>query len=323
MNFKFSANAGFFGARRDRFNQYQPHRDLPEVIALIAKAPSIKGVELKYPKDFTDLAHLKELLEKYGMELAAINVDTKDFDRFREGALSASNPETRRFAEDRLCSAMDLAAELGVENVTTCPLADAYDYPFQIDYPDAWGRLIETVHAVVSHRNDVRLLLEYQPHEPHARIMLSDVGKVLFVISEVDAANLGATLDVGHSFAAGESPAESAALLARNGRLWYLHSNDNTGEGGDWDMLSGSVHFWHWIELIYVLKQIDYQGWIGADIMPKYEEPGRMYEVNAQMIRRMEAFVERVGMTRIRDLLTKRGNITETYSQLISYLLPE
>jgi xylose isomerase len=323
MTFRFSANAGFFGLRRDRFNQYQPHRDLSEMIALIARAKGIQGIELKYPKDFLELALLKDLLEKHELELVAINVDTKDFDRFSEGALSASNPDTRRFVVDRLCSAMDIAAELDVEIITTCPLADAYDYPFQIDYQEAWERLIETVQMVVNHRSDVRFLLEYQPHEPHARIMLSDVGKLLFVISEIDAPNLGANLDVGHSFAAGESPAESAALLARRDRLWYLHSNDNTGEGGDWDMLSGSVHLWHWIELIFFLKRINYQGWIGADIMPKFEDPSRMFETNVKMIQRMEGFIEKVGMHQIESLLLDRSNISQTYELLTSFMFPE
>ena len=58
-------------------------------------------------------------------------------------------------------------------------------------------------------------------------------------------------------------------MLARKGMLRYMHSNDNTGEGGDWDMISGSVHFWHWLELLYTLDRVDYQGWNGADVTSK------------------------------------------------------
>ena len=118
-------------------------------------------------------------------------------------------------------------------------------------------------------------MLEFQPHDPNAKILLNNVGKVLYVFAEVGAPNLGANLDIGHSLAAGESPAESAALLARGNRLKYIHSNDNTGEGGDWDMISGTVHFWHWVELIYTLMQLEYDGWIGADLAPRHFGPVR------------------------------------------------
>jgi hypothetical protein len=47
---------------------------------------------------------------------------------------------------------MDIAAELGSELITTCPLADGYDYPFQVDHAAAWERFIETVEAVASYR---------------------------------------------------------------------------------------------------------------------------------------------------------------------------
>ena len=240
---KYSANAGFFGMRRDRFNKYQPARSLEEVFAAVASVPGIRGIELKYPSDFADMGLVRELLDQHELTLCAVNVDTKDFAEFSRGALSAIDEKTRRVAIDRLKDAMDIAAEFKTPYITTCPLSDGYDYPFEIDYGIAWESFIDSIKSAVAHRDDVTLLLEYQPREPFSRIMLSDVGKLLMVCAEVAAPNLGANLDIGHAFAAGDTPAEAAALLARAGRLHYIHSNDNTGDGGDWDMISGSVHF--------------------------------------------------------------------------------
>jgi xylose isomerase len=319
---KFTANAGFFGAQRDRFNQYQPNRTLEEKIALVAQVEGITGIELKYPADFADVALTKALVADHGLVLSAVNVDTKDFQRFRHGALSNRQPKTRQQAIQRLREGMDLAADLGVELITTCPLADGYDYPFQVDYDEAWGNFIETVWAVVSHRSDVRFLLEFQPHEPHAHIMLDSVGKVLHVCAEVGAPNLGANLDVGHAFAAGEAPAESAALLARKGLLRYIHSNDNTGDGGDWDMISGAVHFWHWVELIHTLQRVGYDGWIGGDITPKHVGPVEVFQTNVTMIQRMTRLLERVGFERIAELVQQEGNIAAVYDTLSAAMLP-
>ena len=322
IDWKFSANAGFFGLRRDRFVQYQPERTLEEKFALVGQVKGVTGIELKYPVDFDDLGLVKRLLEKHRLILSAVNVDTKDVKHFRNGALSATDAGARERAVALLCEGMDVAAEMGIPFVTTCPLADGYDYPFQRDYTSAWDHFIETVKAVVRHRRDVTLLLEYQPHEPHARILLNNVGKVLHICAEVGAPNLGANLDIGHSLAAGESPAEAAALLARKGRLFYIHTNDNTGDGGDWDMVSGAVHFWHWLELLYTLYQVGYKGWLGGDIAPKHMTPTAAYDINTRMVQRMTSLLQRMGPDRVTELV-RGGDIAATYDYLSSCLAPD
>jgi xylose isomerase len=321
MNWKFSANAGFFGLRRDRFTQYQPHRTLEEKFDLVTQVDGITGIELQYPADFEDVGLVKRLLEKSGLALSAVNVGTKDAAHFRYGALSAKSRAARESAITRLREAMDLAAELKAGLVTTCPLADGYDYPFQIDYSSAWGRFIETVRAAAIHRSDVRLCLEYQPHEPHAKVMLNNVGKMLHVCAEVGVPNLGANLDVGHSLAAGEAPAEAAALLHSKGRLFYIHTNDNTGDGGDWDMISGTVHFWHWLELLYTLNRLGYDGWLGGDITPKHTGPVAAFATNTRMLRRMSELLEHIGVDRIGALVAQDGNIAETFDDLSRFLV--
>jgi xylose isomerase len=320
-NWKFSVNSGFLGRRRDRFTEYQPDRSLEEKFKLARQIEHIDGIELKYPLELKDFRLAKRLLEESGLTCPAVNVDIKDAAFFRYGALSAQSKEARDRAISLLREGMDTAAELGAGLVTTCPLADGYDYPFQVDYTSAWDRFCQSVKAVVSHRDDIKLALEFQPHDPHAKIMLSNVGKVLHVCAEVGLPNLGANLDIGHSFAAGESPAESAALLASKNRLFYIHTNDNTGEGGDWDMISGTVHFWHWLELLYTLDRVGYDGWLGGDITSKHIGPVEAFDSNARMIRRMIKLLNRMGPDKIADLIKKGGNVAETFNFLSECLI--
>ena len=155
MSWKFATNAGFFGRRRDRFTEYQPDRSLEEKLDLVAQVNDITGVELKFPNDFGDVNKVLSLLDQYHLELSAVNVDIKDATHFRHGALSARDADTRQKAIQLLTEGMDMAAEFGIDLVTTCPLADGYDYPFQIDYADAWGHFISSVRTVVAHRSDV------------------------------------------------------------------------------------------------------------------------------------------------------------------------
>ncbi len=322
-NWKFCVNAGFFGRRRDRFTEYQPDRPLEEKFRLISQIDGIEGVELKYPFDLQDVDLAKKLLEDHQLVCSAVNVDIKDAAYFRYGALSAASKEARDRAVAMLREGMDAAAALGADLVSTCPLAEGYDYPFQIDYKEAWGRLIESVRAVVGYREDVKLAMEYQPHEPHSKILLGNVGMMLHVCAEVGKPNIGANLDIGHSFAALETPAESAALLAGKDRLFYVHTNDNTGDGGDWDMISGTVHFWHWLELIHTLDQAGYAGWLGGDIAPKHFGPVQAFDTNTRMIQRMIRLLDRVGADTLQNLIQKDGNTGDIYDYLSSALISD
>lgn len=316
----YTANASFYGMRRDRFTEYQPAAAVEERIRRVAATPGIEGIELKYPFDFTDPALVGRLLNETGLRLSAVNVDIKDSRYFRFGALSARAPETRDKAVELLTAGMDVAAEFGAGLVSTCPLADGYDYPFQLDFTDAWGFFVETTARVCRHRADVRLALEYQPHEPHAHILLNNVGKILYLCAEVGLPNLGANLDVGHSLAALEAPAEAAALLAAKGRLFYLHASDNTGDGGDWDMISGSVHPWHWTELLLTLDGSDYDGWFGADVLAKFGDADAFYAANFHMIDALIVLIERIGAPRLRALVATDGSTPELFTLLASYL---
>ena len=314
MDWKLAANAAFFGGRRDRFNQYQPDRDLRQRLELMAGIEGVTGVELKYPADFTDVDLTRALLADSGLILSAVSVNTKDVEHFRHGALSARDPAARRHAVRLLQEGMDLAADLGAGIVTTCPLADGYSYPFEIDYGAAWARFVDTVREAGSRRGDVRLCLEYQPREPYSHILLATVGKVLHVLHEVALPNVGANLDVGHSFAAGETPAESAALLAAAGRLFYVHTNDNTADGGDWDMMSGAVHFWHWLELLCTLRRTGYDGWLSADIDARRTSPQAAFGSNFLLIRRLDAVIDRLGYEEIARRLEGDADPAETYA---------
>jgi sugar phosphate isomerase/epimerase len=88
MNWKFSANASFFGLRRDRFTQYQPHRSLEEKFELVTQVDGITGIELKYPADFEDVALLKRLLEDHGLWLMGTTTHSRLTMSRRGGASS-------------------------------------------------------------------------------------------------------------------------------------------------------------------------------------------------------------------------------------------
>jgi len=319
MRARYSINAGFLGRQGDRFFQYQPDRSLEGKLRMASKVPGLDGIELKYPADLQDVPEAKRLLDDLGLTVAAVNINLKGPIKWRYGSLTSVRPEIRADAIRDLKMAMDIAAELGTDLVTCCPVADGYDYPFEVDYTLAWDRFIDGVRQAASHRPDVRLSLEYQPSDPVVRILLRDAGRALYCCLATGLPNVGVTLDIGHSFAAGETPAEAVCLLAREGRLFYIHTDDNTRDG-DWDLLSGTVNFWHFVETLYYLDRVGYEGWLGADIFARRVDPLEGFAANLRMLKRMAAFIAKLDQAKLEKLLAQEGNPCEVFEYLSSFL---
>jgi xylose isomerase len=135
----------------------------------------------------------------------------------------------------------------------------------------------------------------------------------------VGAANLGVTLDIGHAIAAGERPAQSAALLARAGKLFYVHLNDNDG-AFDWDLPPGVVRFWETLEFLHALPGLGYANdWFSFDIVSKEYDPMQVYGQSFAMARKLESIAGRFDEARLAELVRAR-NPTATMAYLFSLL---
>ena len=67
----------------------------------------------------------------------------------------------------------------------------------------------------------VKLGIEYEPG-----LLVERAVELAEVIERVGSPELGANLDIGHSYLDGESPEAAVALLA--GRIWNVHVEDST-----------------------------------------------------------------------------------------------
>ncbi len=127
------------------------------------------------------------------------------------------------------------------------------------------------------------------------------------------------TLDLGHALYAEERPAQSAALLAKAGRLFYVHLNDNDGRW-DWDMLPGAFHFWESIEFLYALRKLGYtDDWYAFDVYPKEIDTAENFAAAFQLTRKLEAITDRIDVPTMERLLAER-NSAKTLPYLYSLL---
>lgn len=211
--------------------------------------------------------------------------------------------------------AMDVAAELSVDRISTCPLNEGHDYVFEMDYIKAYAYAEETFGAICAHNPAIRVCIEYKWNDPRTRCFFASAGETLSFCQAVGNPNLGVTLDFGHSLQTGERPAQAAAMLARYGRLFYVHLNDND-RNFDWDLMPGAFHFWEFIEFFYYLRQLGYtDDWYAYDVMSKEMDTVETFITVAEVTRKMEFLADKIDRDQMDGMLTERDP-----SQTMRYL---
>lgn len=318
MKIRHSVMTGFLGRQVDRFTEYQPARSFQECVALARAIPGAEGLEVVYPVEFADPQETIKIIRESGLAVSAVNLNLKKDPKWRRGSLTSADPKIRADAVADMRAAMDIAAELGANMITCCPLIDGHDYVFQINYLERWQWFVEDVREGAKHRSDVRVSMEYKNKEPRTRTILPDAGRALHMCDQVGLPNVGVTMDLGHAFAAQETPAESICLLAEAGRLFYIHFNDNPRDW-DWDMLPASVHLWDFLEALFYLQKLGWEGWLSYDIVTKQGEPAETFASAIKIAHALEALVERLSPAKL-EALIEEGIPARTFEYLVTKL---
>ena len=299
----------FLGGVKNRYIKYKPDRTLEEKLAVAAQVEGLDGLELCYPADFDDVDLLKSLLADHGFGVSSVNVRSRRTGKWLRGSFTSPHAAERAEVVDDFRRAMDLAAELGVARISTCPLNDGHDYVFEMNYLDAYAYAAETFGAICEHNRDVRVCVEYKWNDPRTRCLFASAGETLSFCQSVGAQNLGVTLDMGHALLAGERPAQSVALLARAGKLFYVHVNDND-RNWDWDMLPGAFHVWETVEFFYYLKEVRYtDDWYAYDVMSKEIDTAETFSTVTHLTRKLEALAGRIDRRQMAALMAERNPV--------------
>jgi xylose isomerase len=311
---KLAVITAFLGGVRNRYIKYKEDRTLEEKFEVASQIERLDGLELCYPADFgagkpADIELLETLLDDYGFGVSSINVRSRRTGRWLRGAFSSARAQERAEVVDDFKRALDLAAELGSPRISTCPLNDGHDYVFEVNYLSALGYAEETFSAICEHNRDIRVCIEYKWNDPRTRCLLASAGETLAFCQSVGAENLGVTLDFGHALLVGERPAQSVAMLARAGKLFYVHLNDND-RNWDWDMLPGAFHLWEAVEFFYYLNEVGYdQDWYAYDVMSKEIDTVETFDTVTFLTRKLESLAEQIDREHMAAMMEERNPV--------------
>jgi xylose isomerase len=310
---------GLLGRLYDRFHEYQPARSLAERLAMAAQVEGVDGIEVVYPSEFGNVAQAIQQIQDSGLAVSAVNVNVKSEAKWRHGSFTASDPLIRKAAVEQVKTGMDIAAELGTDLVTCCPLIDGHNYSFQVDYLQQWDWLVEGVREAALHRSDIRVSLEHKPNESRNFVILGDVGRTLFLCEQLGLPNVGVTLDIGHALVAKETPAAMVCLAVAVDRLFYVHFNDN-GRDWDWDMIPASVNLWDTLETLYYLDHLEWEGWFSYDVINRDGDVVCTQQATIRVMQATERLLDKLGRERLGALI-REGDPAQTMEYLMETLV--
>lgn len=264
---KIEASRSAFSSCNDRFmKNYKEDVPFERQMEILRNIEYVDAIPVTYdpavnPKERRDF------MAQYGIAPGTIVVDTYSQPRFAKGTLTSRDAGLRRKFVEKSKLAMDFCKEIGGADIMLWLAHDGYDYPFEDDYAERYGWLVENLHEIASYRSDVNVTIEYKPADPHIYQYVSTAPKALTICNEVNLPNMGIILDYGHALVAGENPAESVALIDRYKRLFHIHLSDCYSKTDD-DFLIGSITVWRTLEFFMQLQDVGYEGNYVLDIWP-------------------------------------------------------
>jgi len=263
------ANRPRFAARLNAFKQLSPGSDVQDWIAAAGNVGGLGAADLNFPDHFAkhDPSRMAGFLSDAGLALNGVAMRYYTDPGFKLGAFTHPDPSVRKAALDITKQGVDICAAMGGKTVTLWMGQDGFDYAFQMDYAAAWERTITAISEVCAHNPNIDIAIEYKPNEPRAYALMPDIGTTLLACREVNAPNLGVTLDFAHVLYADEMPAHSAALIGRHSRMIGLHLNDGYGKRDD-GLMVGSVHAIQTVELLVAMLRMNQTDVIYFDTFP-------------------------------------------------------
>lgn len=299
MKLKIDAHLWCLGTYAERYvpGGYFEDMELEKKLEIFSSIEGLDGLVVFLPSDPlpSDPGKLLKLLSDYNLSVSVIEPEIWSDRKWRDGAFSTNDAAIRKQAIRIMQDGMDLAKELKADSVLLWPAHDGFDYPFQANYLDGWKTMVDTVREICQHDSNVKIALEAKAKDPRQKQYISNTGKAMAFINDVGCDNLGCAIDVGHALMAGESLAESLALIDSHDKLYQIHLNDNYKDA-DPDMVIGTVNFWEILEFYYYLNKTDYDSWQTIDIIAGRDDREKTLALAVKMTRLLKELADKLTM---------------------------
>lgn len=228
-----------------------------ELATNVAKIANLgyNGVELavRDPK-LLDAAHVSNIVRTNGLEVPAIGTGQA----YGEEGLSFTNSDEniRERAIERIKSQIDLAVELRAVVILGLIRGKVET---DIQREQAYGWLVEALQECANYAVPKKIKLALEPINRYETDLIITVSEGLELIEKVKADNFGLLLDTFHMNI--EEPSIEQSIRRAGDRIFHFHVADSNR----WYPGAGHIDF---RQVIEVLEDIGYNGYLSAEILP-------------------------------------------------------
>ena len=290
---------------KDRFNVrgFGEEVGVIDRIKTVGETEGIDGIELHLPTeiDESNADEIEKVLSDYNLQMVQLCGHTWTEKQYKFGALANCDSKIRTNAVNRVKEALDMGARFNVPISVLWPATDGNDFPLQSDYIALYDRYVDSVRQILDylHKNKytTKICIEPKPFEPRSYIMMATTAQALCIVNEINAPNFGINVDVGHSLIAKENIEDQISLIGRYKKLYHMHFDDNDQQC-DADVPPGAVNFIRLVSVMYVLDEINFDGWFGLDLFPYRDKPTDFMKLSVENLNLAQNVV---------DLMNQRG----------------
>lgn len=290
---------------RDRFNPDGFKEDVPVIkrIEEIGRIKGIEGIEIHLPTEINknNYKEIEKVLNDYDLKIIQLCGHTWVEKIYKYGALGHVDKKVRDEAVERVKEALDMADYFKAPISVLWPACTGSDFGLQSDYVNMYEDYVSSVKILLDyiHRNKyiTKLALEPKPFEPRSYILAGTTAQALTLVNEINDKSFGINYNIGHGLIARENIEDQAALIARYGKLFHTHFNDNDQQC-DADLPPGTVNILRLIKFLFVLDEVNYSDWHGLDLFPYRDKAAKYIKMSRNNLELGYAVV---------DILKERG----------------
>jgi L-rhamnose isomerase/sugar isomerase len=213
--------------------------DAGQVHTLTGACPTI-GLHVKWdlPNGLKDVAHVRDLAQKYGIRAGSINPNVFQDQEYKYGSIGNPDPAIRKRAVSHILDCVAIAGALESRDISPW-FADGSNYPGTQSIRDRIGYFESALKEVHQHLGPKqRLLLEYKPFEPafyHTDV--ADWG-MAFLFARAAGSQAFVLVDTGHHYQS-QNIEQIVAWLLHHRMIGGFHFNDR--RYADDDLTLGSI----------------------------------------------------------------------------------
>ncbi len=207
----------------------------------------------------------KKVCQRNGIVVPMATVSLFFHPVFRDGALTANDPEVRGYALQKTLRAMDLGAELGAKIFVLWAGRDGAETDGCRRADVAVKRMRDAINYLCEYnivkKYGYKFALEAKPNEPRGDIYFATTGHYLGLIPTLDHPEMvGLNPEVAHEQMAGLNFMHGVAQAWEAGKLFHIDLNDQAPGRYDQDLRFGSYNLKSAFWLVKFLEEVGYDG---------------------------------------------------------------